>query len=203
MKITDLSVTLFNWDGIPPTTYNDHTGQFGGDSQLGLVKIHTDEGIDGYAFLGSSMFSADQDALGLVKNLKPLLIGHDPLDREYLYDRIWHRNRFVTLRAIGAVDIALWDIGAKAADIPLYKLLGGFRDRVPAYASSEVLDSAEVYAQQAVEYKEAGWAAYKIHPPTRWREDIQVCEAVREAVGDDYTLMLDSTWSYSYEQCGT
>ena len=109
----------------------------------------------------------------------------------------------MTLRAIGAVDIALWDIGAKAADIPLYKLLGGFRDRIPAYASSEVLDSAEAYAQQAVEYKEAGWAAYKIHPPTRWREDIQVCEAVREAVGDDYTLMLDSTWSYSYEQCGT
>ncbi|MEE3278392.1 MAG: enolase C-terminal domain-like protein [Pseudomonadota bacterium] len=55
----------------------------------------------------------------------------------------------------------------------------------------------------AARSKEAGWAAYKIHPPTRWREDIQVCKAVREAVGDDYTLMLDSTWSYSYEQCGT
>ena len=44
---------------------------------------------------------------------------------------------------------------------------------------------------------DAGWAAYKIHPPTRWREDIEVCEAVRKAVGD-YTIMLDSTWSYDF-----
>ena len=47
------------------------------------------------------------------------------------------------------------------------------------------------------EFKENGWAAYKIHPPTRWREDIKVCEAVRNAVGD-YTIMLDSTWAYDY-----
>ena len=46
-------------------------------------------------------------------------------------------------------------------------------------------------------FKEHGWAAYKIHPPTRWQEDIKVCEAVRKAVGD-YTIMLDSTWSYDY-----
>ena len=49
----------------------------------------------------------------------------------------------------------------------------------------------------ACEFKENGWAAYKIHPPTRWREDIKVCEAVRKAVGD-YTIMLDSTWAYDY-----
>ena len=199
MKIIDVTLTLFRWDGIPPTTYNDHTGQFSGESQLGLVTIITDEGIQGHAFLGSSMFSADQDGPGLVKNLKPLLVGRDPLDREYLYDRIWHRNRFVTLRAIGAVDVALWDIGGKAAGMPVYKLLGGFRDRVPAYASSALLSSARIYADEAVAYKEAGWAAYKIHPPTRWQEDIEVCRRVREAVGQDYTLMLDSTWSYSYE----
>ena len=46
-------------------------------------------------------------------------------------------------------------------------------------------------------FKDGGWAAYKIHPPTRWQEDIKVCEAVRKAVGD-YTIMLDSTWSYDY-----
>ena len=51
--------------------------------------------------------------------------------------------------------------------------------------------------QEALEYKEYGWAAYKIHPPTRWQEDIKVCEAVRKAVGD-YTIMLNSTWTYDY-----
>ena len=49
MKITDLT----------PTRYNDFTGQFGGETQLGLLAIRTDEGIDGHAFLGASMFSAD------------------------------------------------------------------------------------------------------------------------------------------------
>ena len=49
-------------------------------------------------------------------------------------------------------------------------------------------------------YQRTGWHAYKIHPPQQWREDIKVCEAVRKAVGDDYQIMLDSTWSYRYEE---
>ena len=65
--------------------------------------------------------------------------------------------------------------------------------------SSAVLPSREAYAEQAVQFKEDGWAAYKIHPPAVWREDIEVCRAVREAVGDDYDIMLDSTWSYTYD----
>ena len=59
---------------------------------------------------------------------------------------------------------------------------------------------AEEYAEQARHYQSTGWAAYKIHPPQRWRDDIKVCEAVRKAVGDDYTVMLDSTWSYRFEE---
>ena len=121
------------------------------------------------------------------------------MDRERLYQTMWKRNRIVTIRSIGAVDIALYDIAAKAAGLPLYKLLGGFRGSIPAYASSAVLPSRQAYADQAVQYKEDGWAAYKIHPPAVWREDIEVCRAVRQAVGDDYDIMLDSTWSYTYD----
>jgi L-alanine-DL-glutamate epimerase-like enolase superfamily enzyme len=51
---------------------------------------------------------------------------------------------------------------------------------------------------QAQAFKAAGWQAYKIHPPRVPEHDIRVCEAVRKAVGDDYRLMLDSTWSYDY-----
>jgi len=81
---------------------------------------------------------------------------------------------------------------------PIHRLLGTYRESVPAYASSAVLPSAQAYAEQALEYKQQGWAAYKIHPPTEWRQDIKVCEAVRKAVGGDYTIMLDSTWSYDF-----
>ena len=185
MKITDVTLTLFKWEGIPKTSYNQHTGVFAGASQLGLLRVMTDAGVEGHAFLGSSMYSAELDGLGLIRNLKPLIMGENPLDRERLYERIWHRNRHTTLRAIGAVDIALWDIGAKVAGLPLYRMIGAYRDKVPAYASSALLPSAEAYAEEAVQFRDAGWAAYKIHPPTRWREDIAVCQAVRAAVGDD------------------
>src|SRR3546814_8415409 len=76
--------------------------------------------------------------------------------------------------------------------------MGSYRTSCPAYASSAVLPSPAAYAEEAVRYKRDGWAAYKIHPPTRWGEDIAVCEAVRDVVGDDYKLMLDATWCYQY-----
>ncbi len=200
MKITEVTLTLFAWEGIPATTYGTHAPEFGGESQLGLLRIRTDEGIEGHAFLGSSMYSADQDGLSLIRNLKPVLLGQDPLDRERLYDRMWHRNRRTTLRAIGAVDVALWDIAGKIADLPIHQLLGSYRRSVPAYASSAVLASPDAYAEEALAFKAAGWQAYKIHPPGVPEEDVRICETVRKAVGEGYRLMLDSTWSYRYDQ---
>ena len=198
MKITNVTLELFAWDDIPATSYGSHTGRFVGRSDLGLVRIQTDEGIEGHAFLGSAMNPASVDAPGLIRHLKPLLIGHDPLERERLNQQLWRRTRSATVRSIGALDVALWDLAGKAFGQPVHRLLGTFRDRIPAYASSAVLDSPQAYAEEALRFRDTGWAAYKIHPPARWREDIAVCEAVRRAVGDDYTIMLDSTWSYDF-----
>src|SRR5690606_24658531 len=172
MKITDLTVTLFAWDGLPPRQFGRHTGRMtGGSSQLGLVTIHTDEGVEGHAFLGSSNRGANYDAASLIRYLKPVAMGENPLDRERIYQRMWPRNRNTTLRCIGAVDIALWDIAGKVAGLPLDRLLGSFRDAAPAYASSEVLPSQEAYAEEALRIKEAGFHAYKMHPPAVWQED--------------------------------
>ena len=198
MKITDVTLTLFAWDNIPATSYGAHTGRFSGASTLGLLAIATDQGITGHAFLGSAFNAADLDAAGLIRNLKPVLMGQNALDRERLYQAMWERVRTTTVRAIGAIDIALWDIAGKVAGLPIHQLLGSFRDHVPAYISSAVLASPAAYADEALHYKSLNMAAYKIHPPQVWREDIKVCEAVRKAVGDDYLLMLDSTWSYDY-----
>ena len=200
MKITDVTVTLFAWDDIPATTYGRHTGRFSGKSQLGLVTISTDQGLQGHAFLGSAMRSAHFDAEGLIHYLKPLVMGQDPLDRERLWQALWSRSRNTTLRAIGAIDVALWDLAGKAANLPIHKLLGSYRDRAPAYASSAVLPSPAAYAEEAVRFKSEGWTAYKIHPPTDPTIDIEVCRAVRKAVGDGFTVMLDSTWAYQYPE---
>ncbi|MCW5745983.1 MAG: mandelate racemase [Alphaproteobacteria bacterium] len=198
MKITDVTLTLFAWDNIPATTYGTHSGRFGGSSQLGLLRLITDQGLEGHAFLGSAMNGAHIDGQGIIAHLKPVLMGRDPLARELLNQDIWRRQRAAGVRCIGAVDVALWDLAGKAAGVPIHRLLGTYRDSIPAYASSAVLAAPEAYAEEAVRHRDAGWAAYKIHPPTRWREDIKVCEAVRNAVGDDYTIMLDSTWSYDF-----
>ena len=96
---------------------------------------------------------------------------------------------------IDAVDLTLfaWD------DIPPTRYTaGGGRSAIGAYASSQVLESPQAYAEEAVKFKTDGWKAYKIHPPHPADEDIKVCQAVRKAVGDDYPLMLDSTWSYRF-----
>ena len=200
MKITDLTLTLFAWDSIPSTTYGRHTGRFEGASELGLLRISTDEGVTGHAFLGSAMRGAKNDAETMIRYLKPVVMGQDPLERERLYQSMWRMSRNATYRCIGAVDIALWDIAGKVAGLPIHRLIGGYRSSVPAYASSATMRDATAYADEALAFKERGWTAYKIHPPARWREDIAVCQAVREAVGDDYTVMLDSTWSYRFEE---
>ena len=200
MEITDLTLTLFAWDDIPATRYAAHTGRFAGSSQLGLLTLATDQGVEGHAFLGSAYNPAHLDGPMLIHVLKPIVLGQDPLERERLYRAMWKRARAVTVRAIGAVDVALWDIAGKVAGLPIHKLIGGYRDAVPVYASSQVLSTPEAYGEQAQHFKSLGWQAYKIHPPMQWRDDIKACEAVRRAVGDNYTLMLDSTWSYEYAE---
>jgi L-alanine-DL-glutamate epimerase-like enolase superfamily enzyme len=171
--------------------------RFSGSSALGLLRIRTDDGVEGNAFLGSASNSATTDGQGLITHLKPVLMGKDPMHREALVAELWKKQRPAGVRAIGAVDVALWDLIGKAMGQPIHRLLGTYREAVPAYASSAVLPSAAAYAEQALEFKAAGWTAYKIHPPTQWQADIKVCEAVRKAVGD-YTIMLDSTWAYDF-----
>ena len=144
MKIHDVTLTLFAWSNIPPTTYGRHTGRFEGSSELGLLTLRTDEGHEGHAFLGSAQRSATMDAPSLLRFLKPLVLGQDPLDRERLWQAMWQRSRATTLRAIGAMDVALWDLGGKIAGLPIHRLLGSYRDRVPAYASSAVLASSTI-----------------------------------------------------------
>jgi L-alanine-DL-glutamate epimerase-like enolase superfamily enzyme len=201
MKITDVTLTLFSWDDLPPRQFGKHTGRMPpGSSELGLVTIRTDDGVDGHSFLGSSNRSAKFDAASLIRYLKPLLIGQNPLDRERLYREMWARNRNTTYRCIGAVDVALWDLAGKVAGLPIHRMLGSYRNAIPAYASSEVLPSKEAYAEEAVRIRESGFHAYKIHPPAYWQQDIEICRHVRNAVGAGYRLMLDSTWSYDYVQ---
>jgi len=196
MQITDLSVTMFNWDGAP---WKTATTTFGGRALLGVLSIQTDEGVEGHSFLGSSRQGADAFVGPLMEFVKPLIIGRNPLDSGDIWAKMWKLNRTVSTNAMGAVDVALWDIAGKVAGLPIHRLLGSCRTSVPAYASTDWQATPEEYAEEALHFQSLGWPAYKIHPHADPRKDVEICQAVREAVGDEMVLMLDSMWAYGYE----
>lgn len=200
MKIDSVELVLFDWVDIPPTRYTAAARTFSGRSNLGVLIVRTDDGIEGHAFLGSALSPADSDAANLIRVLKLVLMGQDPLEREDLHARLLTRQRSASLRAVGACDLALWDIAAKHAGLPLYKFLGAGRNAIGAYVSSQILDSPDAYADEAQRYQEAGWHGYKLHPPQDPVVDIACCRAVRDRVGNEFPLMLDSTWSYQYPE---
>lgn len=198
VKIVDVVLKLFERE-LPVANYGPSNPLTGGKNVLGLLSIHTDEGLVGHSMLGAPYRTARIDAESLIIALKPLLIGRDPLDREAIYSSMLQASRHTTWRCIGAVDVALWDLGGKIAGLPVYKLIGAYRHEMPAYASSVGFKDAESYIADAQAVRDAGYRAYKIHPPREgWRKDVQVCADVRAAMGDEYTLMLDSSWVYNY-----
>ena len=166
-----------------------------------VITMKTDEGIEGHS-MGFAGRGAEMAGTIAATALKPFFLGRDPWFREKhwqefrTYDRWWHH---VPIYSYGPFDICLYDIAAKASGLPLYRLLGAFRDKVPVYASSFVLPAAEDYARQALEVKKRGWHGYKLHPPGRPEFDLAAYRACRDAVGDDFRLMADPVAAYTYE----
>ena len=208
MKIVDLVTETFHYRSrmARDSEGHSHPGPEH-DARQTLLRIVTDEGVEGYC-LGAQA----QIIEGLVK---PLLIGEDPLYRERIWQTLKERQRLhmgvLSDRVLNVVDMALWDLAGRALNQPVYKLLGGYRDKVLAYASTmcgdemeDGLDTPEAYARFAMQCKEWGYKAFKLHtwqPPMIGapdvKRDVAACAAVREAVGDDMLLMIDPFHYYS------
>ena len=203
MKIVDVKIQVFKRDIAMPNGINlRHEGISFIDSlaEVPVVRILTDEGIEGNGF---SSFAASGEAMArYLIALKPLLIGEDPLDREKLWHKLWSINRLFHLPqpALGAFDVALWDIGGKAANLPIYKLLGAYREKIRAYASTMQMPNVESYVEKALQCKEQGYTAIKLHVEGIPETDLAVCRAVRKAVGDAMTLMHDPVGLYDHDQ---
>ena len=93
----------------------------------------------------------------------------------------------------GLVDAALWDIGAKAAGLPLHQLLGSFRTEIPAYASTITYDTVEQFLDVADQCLDLGFPAIKLHAWGDARKDAALCLALRDRVGPDVPLMYDGS----------
>ena len=197
MKISSVKVEMCDWTTTP---WKIGVGtQFGNTRKLGVVSVETDEGVTGHAFLGSSRVGAEHFAPGLIEFIKPLIMGQDPQDIGAIWRQLWKMNRSVSTYIIGAIDICLWDINGKIAGQPIHRLLGTCKHSVPVYSSTAHHETIDAYVEEALEFKNKGWKAHKLHPHGEPRMDIEISRAVRDAVGPDMLLMLDSMWAYQYE----
>ena len=167
-----------------------------------VVRITTSEGIVGYGE-GQSPVSPRTSKTAVEDLCRPILIGQDPFDVEYLWQRMFtgmrergHYTGFY-IDALAGCDIALWDIIGQATGKPVHKVLGGrYRDRIPLYAGVGG-SSPEAAAEQAAKSVSEGYGGLKIHSTLSRAEILEIVAAVRERVGPKIKLMVDLHTQYS------
>src|SRR5436309_1737690 len=147
MHIVDVKVHLVPTPAAPP--YRWRAGLPGSEREgMGAVlRVVTDEGVEGIATAHRGTIVADL----VERRLRDELIGQDPLQREWLWHRVWELDRIeeLPLPAFGLVDTALWDLAGRMNDQPVWQLLGGFRTEIPAYASTSTFASTEEFLDVA------------------------------------------------------
>jgi L-alanine-DL-glutamate epimerase-like enolase superfamily enzyme len=129
------------------------------------------------------------------RRLRAELIGANPLQREWLWHRVWELDRIeeFPIYILGMVDVALWDLAGRALNAPVHELLGGFRTALPAYASTVTFSSVEEYLDVADQCLALGYRAIKLHAWGNARRDANLAHALRGHVGDDLDLMYDGS----------
>lgn len=174
---------LFDWRVGLPGSEPATTG--------GILRLTTDAGITGEARTGRGLVMADIVA----RRFRDELLGQDPMHRENLWHRMWELDRREGFPpyALGVVDIALWDLAGKAMGEPVHRLLGTYRESMPAYASTVTYGSVEEYLDVADQCLAAGFRAIKVHAWGDSRRDAILCDKLRAHVGDDIDLMYDGS----------
>ncbi|MBI2872545.1 MAG: mandelate racemase [Chloroflexi bacterium] len=204
VRITGIEAHLFEYE-LP-----DHGHDYNGFSiiykkgstvrrRTMAIKVHTHTGVTG-EFVGGTAAS-----LGQLQVFARYLLGKNALERELIYNDVKRGLRFSDKVGMGPVDVALWDIAGRIYGAPIYQMLGGYRRKLPAYAStyhgeenSGYLDSPETYADFAQQCLEMGYPAFKLHvwgqPP--FDRDVAAVHAVGKRVGGKMDLMLDGSCAY-------
>ena len=162
-----------------------------GETIGGWLVITTESGVKGYAHCTRGVILRDL----VERRLRDELIGADALAREWLWHRVWELDRIeeFPIYVLGLVDIALWDIAAKRAELPLHRLLGSFRDALPAYASTTTFRDIPEYLDVADQCLELGYHAIKLHAWGDAKRDATLSQALRAHVGPDVDLMYDGS----------
>ena len=204
MKITDVQVTSYYLGELERPYHNSIVTTT--SKEITFVEIRTDDGLTGRSFAGQ------REQPTIEGPLRNQLLGQDPIPAA----RCWHLMftgwrkpvaKGDVISAIGSVDNALWDLRGHALDLPVYKLLGGFRDAVPAYAAGGYYEEGKGLAELGEEmqhFVDSGYRAVKMKVGgAPLREDIARVRAARESVGDDVKLMVDANNAWNAAQAIT
>lgn len=163
--------------------------------------VSSDNGLQG---LGITYHEVGGEAVKefILKTLRPVLLGRNPLENEVLWEECFHYVRGVGRKglafcAYSAIDIALWDLKGKMAGLPLYRMLGGVKRKIPIYASGgwasysidELVDEVKEMVRRGYKYVKVKAGVNGGKSPN---EDVRRIRAVRDAIGPEIGLMVDA-----------
>ena len=219
MKIQSVSAKVYQWKGPVKTSdtifatplsvlpfQEDAQAPFRFFSWL-VVEIHTDNGLVG---IGNAGLCPDIGKSIIDRKLQPLLLNENPLNTEYLYEKMYrstiaYGRKGAVMAAISALDIALWDIKGKHTEQPVFMLMGGrTKTAIPAYYSRLYTRDLDQLQEEAATYKKQGFQGMKLrcgYPITEgmagMKKNIEMVRLVREAVGDEVDVMVEAYMGFN------
>ena len=170
-----------------------------------IVKIHTDDGLIGIGEAACDATEPVHNVRNMIdRHMAPLLIGEDPLDWEFLIDRLaWDSPRGATRHATAGLDLALHDLVGKALGVPVYSLIGGYR-REKVLASIEVpKNSPQLQIDHCVEYYDQGVRGFKAKVGSNPYLDAESVIGIWEKLGPGISLRADANCGYTVKQART
>jgi L-alanine-DL-glutamate epimerase-like enolase superfamily enzyme len=221
-QITDVRTTIWEWIGpvapMPPhfctsasDIVADMTGSISAFRFLGWLVVEL-ECSNGTIGIGNAALAPHATKTVIDHYLKPLLIGADPFDSEYLWASMYRRTlpfgrKGIGMAAISSVDLAIWDAKGKILDTPVFRLLGGrTKQSIPVYASRLYSQPLQELYAEAKNYAEQGYPAVKLRfgwgPKDGYAgiaKNLDLVKTAREAIGPDVDLMADCFMGWSLE----
>lgn len=223
MKITDIRARVVEWRGptTPPQPHfctnpmdllelpADSMRTFRFHSWL-IVEVGADNGETG---IGNAALAPAVTKQVIDDYLKPILLGENPFDCEFLWQHMYRRTmafgrKGIGMVAISAVDIALWDLLGKTLKQPVFRLLGGkTKERIPVYASRLYSQKLEDLAREAQNYKDQGYRSMKLRfgwgpadGAAGMQRNVELVRTVRQTIGAEIDLMADAYmgWTLDY-----
>jgi len=174
-----------------------------------LVCVKTDKGIEGWG----ECFGPGNIALAnkfIIENvISPMIVGENPLRKEYIWNKIYnllrdHGQKGMPIQALSGIDIALWDIFGKISKLPLYELIGGMvNKKIPVYGYGMMLQNKDInslknhFRDEAKKIEDMNFLATKMKIGLGPEKDLELVRSVREALGDNFKLMVDANHAYN------